>query len=506
MIVLERPDQLDAEQYRRIVLEHEAVAVAPALLEAVDGARARMLAQLASGATAYGVNTSLGYLAGTRIDPDEQRAFQRSILLRGAGQGPPLAPAVVRGALLIRLAGFLTGWAGVSAALCRFIADRLNDDWAPSVPSRGVTSAGEVIALSHLFQTFVGAGAVIEDGATVSAAEALARRAVAPYEPDVKEGIALVNGAPLAPALAAWLATRCRALLDHATLAGALTAALAGGSPRPYSRRIGRLKGDPGQDRVHAQLAQLHAGEADWADRPQSPVSFRVLPQVHGAVHELVDAIEAQVARELRAVTDSPLYLGADGDEPAGFYPSGNFHSQALSFALDALAIGFAQVGNLSEKRLHRLLDRRFSGLADQLASDPGRQTGLIFAHKSALGFVAENRLLAAPASVHSLDSSAGQEDFQAFTFLAAEQLGRLLDNLELILAAELVAIRQARHLHATALPPPLETVVERLAARVAPLDEDRPLSDDLERVRALIRSGGIAGWQESTTSDQAHP
>ena len=436
-------------------------------------------------------------MAGTPIEPAEQRAFQRSILLRGAGQGPPLAPAVVRGALLIRLAGFLSGRAGVSAALCRFIADRLNDGWAPLVPSRGITSAGEVVALSHLFQTFAGAGDVLEDGAAVGAAEALARRGVPPYEPDLKEGIALVNGAPLAPALAAWLAARCGALLDHATLAGALTATLAGGSLRPYSARIGRLKGDPGQERVHAQLGALHAGAADWAAGPQDPVSFRVLPQVHGAVGALVDRLGAQVARELRAVTDSPLYLDAEGDEPAGFYPSGNFHSQAICLELDALAIGFAQVGNLSEKRLHRLLDGRFSGLADQLASDPGRQTGLVFVHNSVLGFAAENRQLAAPAGVHAFDSSTGQEDFQAFSFLAAEQLGRLLDNLELILAAELVAIRQARHLRARALPPLMEAAVERVAARVAPVDEDRSLSDDVEQARDLIRSGALLAGME---------
>ncbi len=347
-----------------------------------------------------------------------------------------------------------------------------------------------MIALSHLFQTLIGEGFVVEDGERIPAAEALARRGVAPYEPDTKEGIALVNGAPLAPALTAWLSARARRALDHATLAGALSAASIGASLRPYSRRVGELKGDPGQQLVHAALLAWNAGGADWSDRPQSPVSFRVLPQVHGAATDVLDHVDAQLARELRAVTDSPLYLEADGEEPEGLYPSGNFHAQALSLGLDALAVALAQVGNLAEKRLHRLLDQRFSGLPDQLASDPGRHTGLVFLHKSVTGYAAENRMLAAPASVHQLDGSSGQEDFEALTFVAAEQLERALDNIELIVAAELLAVRQARELRGEPLPPRLESVVERLD--VAPVTEDRSFSGDLEHLRALVRSGTL--------------
>ena len=203
---------------------------------------------------------------------------------------------------------------------------------------------------------------------------------------------------------------------------------------------------------MQAQLAAWLGPGAD--DRPQGPVSFRVLPQVHGAALELVERLEAQVERELRGVSDSPLFLDAADGEPGGFYPSGNFHPAALGLSLDGLAVAFAQVGNLSATRLHRLLDGRFSGLPDQLAAEPGRQTGLILAHKTVLGHVAELRALAAPAGVHQLDGSTGQEDVQATTFLSAGQLARALDELEHILAAELVAARQAHHLRGEPLPP----------------------------------------------------
>jgi histidine ammonia-lyase len=492
MIVLARADQLDRDQYRRIVAGHEAIAIDPQALAAVGAARERLLAHLDTGVTAYGVNTGVGYLATTRLEPEDQRGFQRTLLLRGAGQDPPLPREVVRGAMLLRLTGFLDGAAGVSPELCTYLAARLNDGWTPVVPSRGITSAGEIFALSYLFQTLLGEGTVEEDGRHVPAAEALARRGIAPYEPGVKEGIALINGAPLAPALSVWLTRRCHLLLEHATVAGALTAALTGASLRPYAKRIGELKGDPGQIRIHARLADLHAGAPDFSDGPQAPVSFRVLPQVHGAVLGLLDHVDAQLDRELRAVTDSPVFLTADGEEPEGLYPSGNFHAEALSLQLDALAVAFAQLGNLAERRLHRLLDERFSHLPHQLASKPGRQTGLVMLHKAVISFTAENRLLAAPASIHSADASAGQEDFQGFAFLAAEKLGRLLDNLELILGAELLAVRQAHALGDRALPPRLEAVVARLAEAVKPVGEDRVLSGDVQRLAALVRSGAL--------------
>lgn len=493
MIRLESHDALDLDGYRRIVREDEPVEIAPALLARVDERRAAMLRALEAGAPAYGVTTGLGYMAKQQIAPADQVALQRSILLgRSVGVGEPLSRPAVRGAMLLRLTGFLSGDAGVSADLCRLLAARLNDGWTPYVPAGPHGSAGEVIPLAHLFQTLAGAGFVLEDGVRVPAAEALAARGAQPYEPGLKEGIALVNGAPVAPAVALDLVERARPLLEHATLCAALAAALLGASSRAFSPRIGRLKGDPGQLYVHERLVELLGG-GDWDDRPQAPVSFRVAPQVHGAVLDVLDAFERQLEREVRAVSDSPLYLPAADGEPEGFYPTGNFHSAAVALGLDSLAIAFAQLASLGEKRLHRLLDARFSrGLPDQLAVEPGRHTGAAVLHKAVIALCAENRLLAAPASAAAVDSSSGQEDVQAFAFLAAEKLRRLLDNVELALAYELVALRQARHLRGEPLPPPLERACALVAQIVEPLVDDRPLGPEVEHMRDLVRCGRL--------------
>jgi histidine ammonia-lyase len=491
VIVLDRHDALDPDAYRRIVEGGERIELAPKVLRHVDERRQAMLAALAAGQPLYGVTTGLGYLASQPIAERDRAALQRSILLgRAVAVGPPLPEVVVRGALLLRLTGFLEGGAGVSSALCLFLADRLNDRFVPFVPSGPHGAAGEVSQLAHLFAAFVGEGSVLENGELVSAGDALAARGVELYMPALKEGIALVNGAPFAPALTAPLLWRARHLLEHATLAAALSAAVSGASARPYSPRIGELKGDPAQQRVHARLVELLG--PDFGDRSQAPVSTRVAPQVLGAVGAVLDAAEEQLARELVAVTDSPLHLPAAGAEPDGFYPSGNFHAQALAFALDSVAIACTQLGNLSEKRLHRLLDARFSGLPEQLALDPGRHTGVTVLHKSVVALCAENRLLAAPSSIAAWDTSTGQEDVEAFTPLGAAKLERLLDNLELILAYELTALAQARRLAETPAPSALATATDRLAAAVPLVDDDRPLAPDVERVRGLIRSGSL--------------
>jgi histidine ammonia-lyase len=424
--------------------------------------------------------------------------------------------------MLLRLTGFLSGHAGVSPGLCRFIAERLNDGWFPVVPGGVSGAAGEIVPLAHLFGTLVGDGHVHAEHATaratatttpgatataspsapsgatvpaVPAQAALAGHGIASYTLGAKEGIALINGDPLAPALGVPLMLRAEALLEHATLCGALTIALIGASVRPYTPRVGALKGDPGQLAVHHRLWSLLGPTPDrLQDARQAPVSLRVIPQVHGAATDILGHLRAQLDREFRAVTDSPAYLPATDDEPEGLYSTGNFHAQYLVLLFAAATTAFTQVVNLLEKRLHRLLDNRFSKLPDQLTPDPGRQSGVVVLHKQVIGIAAQARTLAAPGAIHVLDGSTGQEDFQAHALLAAQQLDGVLAALELALAHELVALRQAQFMADAHLPARLEHAMSLLADTVAPAPEDRSLAGDIEAARELVASGALTG------------
>jgi histidine ammonia-lyase len=493
--VIELSGGITREEYRRVVAG-ETVAISPTALARVEAARDAMLDHVATGVPAYGVTTGLGHLASVGVSGDDQAELQRSLLTaRAAGLEPPLPRDVVRGAMLLRLTGFLHGVAGVSPALCETIAQRLDDGWAPVVPGGPYGASGEIGPLAHLFQTLIGEGFVESAGEIVPAGEALRRAGEAPYAPQAKEGVGLLNGSPFATALGIRISDRCAPLVATATTAAALSFALVGAGARAASPRLGALEQDPFAARVQAQLTALLGREDVWGDRVQPPVSARVVPQVHGTALRALAGLDAILDARLAGTTDSPVYLPAGDEDGAGLYPSGAFHALGVVVALETLATACCHVLNLLEKRLHRLLEPRYSGLPDQLTPRPGVQAGVVALHKTVVALAAEARTLAVPASIHALDTSTGQEDVQCYTFLVAARVERLLDALEEALACELVALRQAAHLapDARLQDEPLRDAVALLASAVEPIDPDRTLSADVQAARALLSDGGLA-------------
>jgi histidine ammonia-lyase len=482
-VLVRSPGGLGRDEIARIAFDGHRLELLPDALAEVSRGRAAATVALAGDARVYGVTTGQGYLAGRDLSEPEIRLHQRNLLMgRAVGSAPWLPREEARALVAVRLARFLGGRSGVGPGLCAYLADRLNDDFVPAVPRTAVGCSGEVIPLSHAFQTLVGVGRVIEpDGELRDARAALSARGAPPYELGPKEGIALLAGSPGTTALAL---SRLRdgERLARLLLAGAACAIDAANAPLDaYDPAVGRVANDPLLADLLERLGRLLAGS--HPDRPasQSPVSFRVAPQVLAHLERTLARLAEDLERGLGGSDDSPALV--DGR----FLSTGAFHEVELAAGMDALAAALSRAADLAVQRVHRLLDHRFTGLPDQLTPVPGPRCGLVVLHKRAAGAAAELRRLAVPASIGAIDTSLGQEDAQTFGFAAGEMLRRAQELALEVLAIELLTCRQAWALRGRPPPDGLHWLAEPLMHAVEPVDEDRPLGEDVDRVAMVI-------------------
>jgi histidine ammonia-lyase len=460
----------------------EAVKVSEALLETVATNRERVLSALANAdKPVYGVNTGMGRLAGVPLNVEQQAEHQRNLLIGRAVGGPPWLPeADVRALLAVRLRDLLVPEAGASAELVCFVVGRLNDNFVPAVPRTGSGSAGEIIPLSHAFQTFLGIGTVLEGGVETPAAEALARRAVEPYRLGPKEGATLIQGSPGAVmhVLMSW--TEILQVLDLQTLTAAIAVDVLGAPRNIYA------PGFAGEDRnLWSRLDEVHSltkGTVPRAELVQAPVSLRVGPRAIAHADRVAGDLSTALSRFWSAPTDSPAFV--DGE----FVSTTGFHAVELGLRMDAMSAALVHLGEISVQRLHRLLDERFSGLNPQLAVDPGPQAGLAPLHKRAVGELHALRRMATSATLGSIDTSAGQEDVQAFAGAAGEQLRAAIGHLMAITACELIGGSQARFLRGVPGAPGLRKHYSWIAETVPPMLVDRPLGPDVTRLIGKFR------------------
>ncbi|MBA2274745.1 MAG: aromatic amino acid lyase [Actinobacteria bacterium] len=484
MITIRAMSDVTTAVVEQVAWQHERIVLDPELLALVQSRRAEMLAALLSGERVYGVNTGTGYLAGADVGEADLLHHQRNLLLgRAVGSPPWLSSEVARAVLVARLTGFISGHAGVTPELCLFLADRLNDDFVPAIPRHSVGSSGEVLPLAHAFQTFIGAGHVLApDGSTVTAEQALAQRNVAPYEPQAKEGIALLAGAPAAIALALAGRRDGHRLSETAQLIAAAAIDALQAPLDPYHPALGELTDDPLMTVVLDRLALLLQGSSRaTALSIQAPVSYRVIPQVLVHLVRALSRLEADTARALASADDSPVFTHGR------FLSNGSFHAVELAAGLDSLGLALVRVAELSGQRTHRLLDHRFSGLPDQLAGAPGHSCGLVVVQKRVLGCLNELRRLGTPASIGIGDTSLGQEDAMTFSFESAAAYQRITALVVEVFACELLVIRQAWALRGLTPPPGLRPLAARLAKLVEPVVQDRPLGPDVDRLIALL-------------------
>jgi histidine ammonia-lyase len=453
------------------------------LVEALKRRRNELLTALEKRETpVYGVNTGMGRLAGVALDVRQQAEHQRNLLIGRAVGGPPwLPPEDVRALLVLRLRDFLQPWSGVSPELVQFLVDRLNDGFTPAVPCSGLGSSGEIIPLSHAFQTFLGIGTVLEGGVEVSAASALARRGVAPYVLGPKEGASLLQGSPLAVMHAQRGRTDAQQLVDLQTLTEAMAIDVLGAPREVFSPVM--AGGDDQLRNLLRSLTGLVGSGPAWPGVVQAPLSVRVAPRALAHAGRVNGDLHETLSRWQTMPGDSPSFV--DG----AFIPGTGYHAVDLGLRMDAVTAALVHLGEISVQRTHRLLDERFSGLPAQLTTDPGPRAGLVPLHKRAVGELHALRRLATPATIGSIDTSGGQEDVQAFAWAAGEQLRAAASKLFAITACELITGSQARYLSGSDGVPGLRAAYAWVRSVVPPVDEDRPLGPEVERLIAACRA-----------------
>ncbi|MEO8437734.1 MAG: histidine ammonia-lyase [Chloroflexota bacterium] len=493
---------------------------AEATLEA--GARGRMQeardvieSLVAEGAVVYGVTTGFGALASTVIAPSDAGRLQENLLMsHAAGVGPAFPREVVRAMLLLRANTLALGHSGCRPLLVDRLLDFLRLGIHPVVPEQGsVGASGDLAPLAHLALPLIGRGQVEFGGSIVPGLIALREVGLEPLTLEAKEGLALLNGTQMMSAIGALLLADADRLARTASVVAAMSVEALLGTDVAFAAAYQLARPHPGQIAVAAELrhllrdSALQTGHHDHAHKVQDPYSLRCVPQVHGAVRDTLDHLRRVLDIELNAATDNPLVFpgggiaGVDTMATGGgrVISGGNFHGEPIALALDFAKIALAELGSISERRTALLVDPRLNGgLPPFLAASSGIDSGMMIYQYTAAALVSENKVLAHPASVDSIPTSANQEDHVSMGSISARHARLVLAHVERILAIELLVAAQALDLRlaASAGAGPGAGVAEALArirAVIRHLDGDREPGPDLAAATAMVHDGVLA-------------
>jgi histidine ammonia-lyase len=485
-------ESLTLIQFRDVVLDGDSCSLDVAARGRIDAARRTVDETVRRGEATYGINTGFGDLATVGIEEENLALLQeRLILSHCAGVGEPLPDAAVRGMLLLRANTLARGHSGVRPLVIESLLGLLNAGILPLVPSRGsVGASGDLAPLAHLALPLLGYGEVRAEGQVLPAAAGLERAGLAPLTLEPKEGLALINGTQAMTSLLALSVLESRRLVRIADLVAAMATDALRGTDAAFDARLHALRPHPGQSASAANIWRLMQGSGIREShrqgdvRVQDPYSVRCAPQVHGAVRDLVSDVETKVAIEMNSVTDNPLIFPQQGDVVSG----GNFHGEPMALAADVLALGIAELGAISERRIEKLTNTAFSGLPPFLTRDAGLNSGFMMAQVTAAALASENKTYCHPASVDSIPTSADKEDHVSMGMGAALKLGPVVANTCQILSIELAAAAQGidllRPLRSS---DSIEALHAAFREAVPELKEDREMSADLKAARRFL-------------------
>jgi histidine ammonia-lyase len=478
------------------------VSLAAAAVERMKASRAVVDRLVASGQTAYGINTGFGKLASVRISAEQVRQLQVNLVRSHAcGVGAPLSEAETRAMMLLRANALAKGLSGIRSQAVETLCAMLNAKVHPVIPSQGsVGASGDLAPLAHLAQVVIGEGHAAYQGQIINGGDAMRRASITPVALEAKEGLSLLNGTQGMLALLSLALHDADMLADTADVAAALSLDALRGSPGAFDARIMHARAYAGAATTARNLAHLNEGSqireshraAEKDPRVQDAYSLRCTPQVHGAVRDSLAQAREMASVELNSATDNPLVFARDG--AGDIVSGGNFHGQPLAMAADQVAIALATLGGISERRIEQMTNPLTSMLPAFLTPEPGLNSGFMIAQVTAAALTSENKALATPHSVDSISTSGNQEDYVSMGMSGARRLERMLVNLRHIVAIELLCACQGIDLLA---PMQTGTLAQKAYAAVrgksAKLTNDRPLAAEIEAVSALVADHTLA-------------
>ncbi|MBN2345474.1 MAG: histidine ammonia-lyase, partial [Candidatus Aminicenantes bacterium] len=404
--------------------------------------------------------------------------------------------------MLLRANVLAKGYSGVRLDVVRLLLEMLNKDIVPLIPAKGsVGASGDLAPLSHLAMTLIGEGDVLYEGQEQAAAHALKKAGLQPLELLEKEGLALINGTQVMTAIGIFNLLEAEKLVRVSDIAGAMTFEAQLGDPSPFYEEIQEVRRHLGQMESARNLMHLVKDSPLWIShqgkkKVQDAYSVRCMPQVHGAVRDTLKHVRHVLEIEVNSATENPLIF----PEKKIILSGGNFHGEPVAFAMDFLAIAMTELGNISERRIDRLINPASNmGLPNFLVADNGLNSGFMIAHVTATALASENKSLAHPASVDNIPTSANQEDHVSMGTIAARKTHEVIENLRSILAIELMAGAQALDFYDLKTSPPLESVKALIRRQVPFLNEDARMDKHIRHIADLVEDGRLIAAAEKT-------
>ncbi len=486
---------LSIEDVIKVAREKELIEIASENKQLVDRSADIIQKYIRENKVVYGITTGFGNFANVIISKENVRDLQKNLLMsHSSGTGPYIDDDQVRAMMLLRLNALIKGYSGIRWETLERMLFFLNQNILPLVPQKGsVGASGDLVPLAHMSLPLIGLGKLKYKGMIKESAKVLAELGLEPIKLDAKEGLALINGTQMITAVGCLNAYDSRMLCKLADIASACSIEALRGTDTPFDPRVHRLRPHPGQGKVAENIKKL-LSESEIlishkeCGKIQDAYSLRCIPQVHGATRDTIECVWQSLETEINSVTDNPIIL-PDTEESIS---CGNFHGQPMALGQDYLGIAVAELANISERRIERLVDPALSDLPPFLTPEGGLNSGYMITQYTAAALVSENKVLAHPASVDSIPTSANQEDHVSMGTIAAFKCSSIIKNVLDVLSIELLCASQGLDFIAEKPGKGVRMVHDTIRRHIPTLTHDRIMADDIQTMRNLILKGKI--------------